>query len=113
MILGKNMTILEKNSAILSNIGKIYLLNWDISANLGMFQVNWEFFQPIGKKFGTGNGYQLCIEKKPWCKVNHHIHHIFIVKWGRGGGLHGYTFFLQNSEWLQARLLCRWPVSFS
>ena len=30
-----------------------------------MFQVNWEFFQPIGKKFGTGNRTQFCIEKKP------------------------------------------------
>ena len=30
-----------------------------------MFQVNWEFFQPIGKKFGTGNRTQFCIEIKP------------------------------------------------
>ena len=52
------MTILEKNSAIFSKIGKVYLLNWDFSAN-------WEFFKPIGKKFGTENRTQFCIEKKP------------------------------------------------
>ena len=33
VILGKNMTILGKNSAIFSKIGKVYLLNWDFSAN--------------------------------------------------------------------------------
>ena len=37
VILGKNMTILGKNSTIFSKIGKVYLLNWDFSANLGMF----------------------------------------------------------------------------
>ena len=31
-----------------------------------MFQVNWEYFLPIEKKFGTGNRTQFCIEKKPW-----------------------------------------------
>ena len=59
------MTILGENSAIFTKIGKVYLLNWDFSANFGMFQVNWEFFQPIGKKFGTRNRTQFCIEKKP------------------------------------------------
>ena len=52
------MTILGKNSAIFSKIGKVYLLNWDFSAN-------WEFFKSIGKKFGTENRTQFCIEKKP------------------------------------------------
>ena len=61
MILGKSMTILGKNSAIFSKIGKVYLLNWDFSANL----LNWEFFQPIGKKFGTRNLTTFCKEKKP------------------------------------------------
>ena len=49
LIWGKNMTILEKkNSAVLSNIEKINLLNWDFSANLecsrstGNFSANWE-----------------------------------------------------------------------
>ena len=42
------MTILGKNSAIFSKIGKVYLLNWDFSANweipgqLGIFSANWE-----------------------------------------------------------------------
>ena len=58
----------EKNNAIFSKIWKVYLLNWDFSANLGMFQVNWEFFQPIGKKFGSGNRTQFCKEKKP-CEI--------------------------------------------
>ena len=51
-----------------------FLANWEslpfklgFFCYLGMFQVNWEFFQPIGKKFGTGNRTQFCIEKKP-CK---------------------------------------------
>ena len=57
------MTILEKNSAIFSKIGKVYLLNWDFSAN-------WEFFKPIGKKFGTENRTQFCIEKKPWLQTS-------------------------------------------
>ena len=49
-----------------------FLANWEslpfklgFFCYLGMFQVNWEFFQPIGKKFGTGNRTQFCIEKKP------------------------------------------------
>ena len=48
VILGKNMMILGKNSAIFSKIGKVYLLNWDFSANwnvpgqLGIFSANWE-----------------------------------------------------------------------
>ena len=46
---------------IFSQIGKVYLLNWDFSANWEMFQVSWEFFQPIGKNFGTRNWTQFCI----------------------------------------------------
>ena len=46
MILGKNMTILGKNSAFFNKIGKVYLLNWDFSANwecsTSIFSVNWE-----------------------------------------------------------------------
>ena len=33
VILGKKYNHFEKNSAILINIGKMYLLNWDFSAN--------------------------------------------------------------------------------
>ena len=48
VILGKNMTILGKNSAFFNKIGKVYLLNWDFSANwecstsIGNFSANWE-----------------------------------------------------------------------
>ena len=34
-----------------------------------MYQANWKFFQPIGKKIGTGNWTQFCLEKKPWSEV--------------------------------------------
>ena len=45
VILGeKNMTILEKNSAIFNKIGKVYLLNSDFSAN-------WECSRSIGNFF--------------------------------------------------------------
>ena len=44
MILGKNTTILGKNSVIFSKIGKVYLLNWDFSAN-------WECSRSIGNIF--------------------------------------------------------------
>ena len=64
MILGKNRTILGKNSGIFSNIGKVYLLSLDFSANWECSRSIGNFFQPIGKKFGTGNLIQFCIEKK-------------------------------------------------
>ena len=38
---------------------EIFLLIGNVPGQLG-------FFQPIGKKFGTGNRTQFCIEKKPW-----------------------------------------------
>ena len=46
---GKNTTILEKNSAILSNIGKINLLNWDFSANWECSRSIGNFFSQLGK----------------------------------------------------------------
>ena len=49
VILGKNTTTLEKNSAILSNIGKIYLLNWDFSANWECSRSIRNFFSQLGK----------------------------------------------------------------
>ena len=48
MIFGKYTTILGKNSAIFSKIGKVNLLNLDFSANwecsrsIGNFSANWE-----------------------------------------------------------------------
>ena len=48
VIFGKYTTILEKNSAIFSKIGKVNLLNLDFSANwecsksIGNFSANWE-----------------------------------------------------------------------
>ena len=41
---GKNTTIMGKNSAFFSKIGKVYLLNWDFSAN-------WEYSRSIGNFF--------------------------------------------------------------
>ena len=49
MILGKNMTILGKNSAIFSKIGKVYLLNWDFSANCEWSGSFGNFFSQLGK----------------------------------------------------------------
>ena len=37
------------------------ILNFLLYKNLEIFQVNWEFFQPIVKKIGTVNWTQLCI----------------------------------------------------
>ena len=73
MILGKIRQFWEKNSAIFSNIGKIYLLKRDFSANWECSRSIGNFFQPIGKKFGAGNRTQFCIEKKPWLVMRHQI----------------------------------------
>ena len=59
------MTILEKISAIFSKIGKVYILNWDFSANWECSRSIGNFFSQLGKNFGTGNRTQFCIEKKP------------------------------------------------
>ena len=56
MILGKNTTILEKNSAILSNIGKIYLLNWDFSAKWECSRSIGNFFSQLGKNLVPETG---------------------------------------------------------
>ena len=56
MILGKNTTILGKNSAILSNIGKIYLLNWDFSANWECSRSIRNFFSQLGKNLVPETG---------------------------------------------------------
>ena len=59
VILGKkNMTILGKNSAIFSKIGKVYLLNWDFSAN-------WECSRSIGNFFSPELGKNLVPETGP------------------------------------------------
>ena len=49
VILGKSMIILGKNSAIFSKIGKVYLLNWDFSANLECSRSIGIFFSQLGK----------------------------------------------------------------
>ena len=49
MILGKNKKILGKTSAIFSKIGKVYLLNWDFSANLECSRSIGNFFSQLGK----------------------------------------------------------------
>ena len=43
------MTILGKNSAIFSKIGKVYLLNWDFSANRECSTSIGNFFSRLGK----------------------------------------------------------------
>ena len=43
-IFGKDSMILGTNCAICSKIGKVYLLNWDFSAN-------WEYSRSIGNFF--------------------------------------------------------------
>ena len=73
MIWGKNMTILGKYCAIFSKIGKVYLLNWDFSANWECSRSIGNFFQPIRIKFGTGNRTHFSIEKKPWTAQLHII----------------------------------------
>ena len=49
VILGKNMTILGKNSAFFNKIGKVYLLNWDFSANWECSTSIGNFFSQLGK----------------------------------------------------------------
>ena len=68
---GKKIHNLGENSVIFCEIGKVYLLNLDFSTNWECFRSIGNFFQPIGKKFGTGNRTQFCIEKKPWMT---HVH---------------------------------------
>ena len=50
------MTISGKNSAILSNIGKIYLLNWDFSANWECSRSIRNFFSQLGKNLVPETG---------------------------------------------------------
>ena len=57
LTLGKNTMILGKNSAIFSKTGKVYLLNWDFSAN-------WKCFRSIGN-FSSQMGKNLVPETGP------------------------------------------------
>ena len=56
VILGKSMTILGKNSAIFNKIGKVYLLNWDFSANLECSKSIGNFFSQLGKNLVPETG---------------------------------------------------------
>ena len=56
MILGKYTTILGKNSAILSKIGKVNLLNWDFSANWECSRSIGNFFSQLGKNLVPETG---------------------------------------------------------
>ena len=49
VILGKKYDNFGKNSAIFGKIGKVYLLNWDFSAN-------WEYSRSIWKKLVPETG---------------------------------------------------------
>ena len=50
------MTILGKNSAIFSKIGKVYLLNWDFSANWVYSRLIVNFFSQLGKNLVPETG---------------------------------------------------------
>ena len=56
MILGKSMMILGKNSAIVSKIGKVYLLNRDFSANWECSRSIGNFFSQLGKNLVPETG---------------------------------------------------------
>ena len=56
MILGKDMTILGKNSAIFSKIEKVYPLNWDFSANCECSRSIGNFFSQLGKNLVPKTG---------------------------------------------------------
>ena len=56
MILGKIRPFWKKNSAILSNIGKINLLNWDFSANWECSRSIGNFFSQLGKNLVPETG---------------------------------------------------------
>ena len=56
LILGKTTTILGKNSAIFSKIGKVYLLNWDFSANWECSRSIGNFFSQLGKNLVPETG---------------------------------------------------------
>ena len=50
------MTILGKNSATVSKIGKVYLLKGDFSANWEYSRLNGNFFSQLGKILGPETG---------------------------------------------------------
>ena len=54
--LGKYTTILEKNSAIFSKIGKVNLLNWDFSATWECSRSIGNFFSQLGKNLVPETG---------------------------------------------------------
>ena len=56
VILGKYMTILGKNSASFSKIGKVNLLNWDFSANWECSRSVGNFFSQLGKNLVPETG---------------------------------------------------------
>ena len=56
VILGKNMTIFGKNSAFFNKIGKVYLLNWDFSANWECSTSIGNFFSQLGKNLVPETG---------------------------------------------------------
>ena len=54
--LGKYTTILGKNSAIFSKIGKVNLSNWDFSATWEWFRSIGNFFSQLGKNLVPETG---------------------------------------------------------
>ena len=56
MILGKSMTLLGKKKCLFSKIRKVYLLNWDFSANLECSRSIGNFFSQLGKNLVPESG---------------------------------------------------------
>ena len=59
------MTIWGKNSAIFSKIGKVYLLNWDFSANWEYSRSTGNFFSQMGKNLVPETGPSFVWRKSP------------------------------------------------
>ena len=59
------MTIWGKNSAIFSKIGKVYLLNWDFSANWEYSRSIGNFFSQLGKNLVPETGPSFVKRKSP------------------------------------------------
>ena len=67
VILGKYKTILRKNSAIFSKIGKVNLLIWDFSANWECSRSIGNFFSQLGKNLVPETGPSFVWRKSPVC----------------------------------------------
>ena len=65
------MTILGKNSAFFNKIGKVYLLNWDFSANWECSTSIGNFFSQLGKNLVPETGPSFVSIRKSPGNMNH------------------------------------------